>query len=225
VGCQDNKTKQNQQQNLEKRILTEKENISSEKNQKEKDSVPPIKKLKQEELMPFLYEYGEENPQTRALIQTKFGDMEVELFEDTPLHRANFIYLTHLNYYNTTLFYRVDPGFVIQAGNSDKRETSRMRKSIGNFLIPKEFKAHHQHHYGALAAAKFTKQNVSKASSPFEFYIVMDKNGAHHLDNEHTVFGRVVKGMEVAEEISKAETEKGGEWPMQDIELKVKILN
>ncbi len=224
ISCQDNKTKSHETENqkeenqTENKIKTEKEaeNFSEESTE--------IKKIKQEELIPFLEEYGKENPQTKALIKTEFGEIELQLFEDTPLHRANFIYMANLGYFNTTYFYRVEKNFVIQAGNSDNDITAKMRKSIGSFLIPKEFKDQYKNKYGTLAAAKYSKQNVSKASSPYEFYIVMDKEGAPHLDQEHTVFGKVVKGMEVAEKIAQAKTENNSYWPVQNIEIEVEIL-
>ena len=224
ISCQDNKTKQHETENQQKEKQTENKIKSAEELEKSSEKSDKIKKIKQEELIPFLEEYGKENLQTKALIKTEFGEIEVKLFEDTPLHRANFIYLTNLGYFNTTYFYRVEKDFVIQAGNSDNESTSKMRKSIGSFLIPKEFKTQHIHKYGTLAAAKYTKQNVSKASSPYEFYIVMNKEGASHLDQEHTVFGEVIKGMEVAEKISAVETGNKSYWPIENVEIEVEIL-
>ena len=77
--------------------------------------------------------------------------------------------------------------------------TNKKRHHIGDYLIPSEFEAGHKHVRGALSAAKYAEQNVSKASSPYEFYIVQSDRGAHHLDNEHTVFGRVIDGMDVVD--------------------------
>ncbi len=179
--------------------------------------------IEQEELIPTLTEYGENNPETRIRIITNFGDIEVSLYRDTPLHRANFIMLTKDKYFDHTYIYRVAPNFVIQGGNSDNRETSRHRSKIGSYLIPNEFEAGHWHVRGAFSAAKYSEQNVSKASSPFEFFIVTKSDGAHHLDNEHTVFGRVTKGMDVADEISKVKTGQS-EWPIDNIEIDVEII-
>jgi len=225
ISCQDNKTKQHKTENNQKEKQIEKKIKIEEEIDDSAEKLKAIKKIKQEELIPFLEKYGEENPEKHVKIKTDFGEIELELFTDTPLHRANFIYLAKLGYFDTTFFYRVDEGFVIQAGNSDNKITSRMRKAIGSFLIPKEFKNHYKNDYGYLAAAKYSEQNVSKASSPYEFYIVMDKNGAPHLNQEHTVFGKVLKGMDVAEEISKVETGKNSEIPLKNIEIKVEILD
>lgn len=180
--------------------------------------------LVQEELIPFLMQYGKENPENRIRIKTRFGDIEVMLYRDTPLHRANFLFLTKQGYFDGTYFHRVAEGFVIQGGNSDNRETSIKRNNIGSYLIPSEFEAGHRHTRGAFSAAKYAEQNVSKASSPFEFFIVQSERGAHHLDNDHTVFGRVTKGMDVVDSINKQPVGEG-EWPMQNVKMEVEIID
>ena len=179
--------------------------------------------IPQEQLIPFLTTYGKENPETRVRIKTTFGDIDIELYRDTPLHRANFIMLVKNGYFNTTFFHRVAPGFVIQGGNSDNQITASMRGDVGDYLIPSETDAGHKHVYGAFSAAKYVEQNVSKASSPFEFFIVMDPEGTPHIDNEHTVFGRVVSGMSIAEKISEVKTGQS-EWPINNVEIDIEIL-
>ncbi|APG59778.1 peptidylprolyl isomerase [Christiangramia salexigens] len=180
--------------------------------------------IAQEQLIPKLTEYGKKNQETRVRIKTKFGNMDVELYRDTPLHRANFIMLVKNKYFNDTFFHRVAPGFVIQGGNADNQSTASMRADVGNYLIPSEFDAGHKHSYGAFSAAKYAEQNVSKASSPFEFFIVMDKNGTPHLNNDHTVFGRVISGMDVAEKIAQVKTGES-EWPINNVEMDIEILD
>ncbi|HSP82992.1 MAG TPA: peptidylprolyl isomerase [Gillisia sp.] len=179
--------------------------------------------LVQEELIPFLTQYGKENPENRIKIITRFGDIEVLLYDNTPLHRANFIYLIKKGYFDGTFFHRVAKGFVIQGGNSDNKDTSQKRNSNGNYLIPGEFEAGHRHNRGAFSAAKYSEQNVSKASSPYEFFIVQSDRGAHHLDNDHTVFGRVTRGMDVVDEIANQEVGEG-EWPHRNIHIKMEII-
>lgn len=182
-----------------------------------------IKTLQQEELMPFLETYAKENPETKVQIETDFGNIIVQLHTETVYHRANFIRLAKLGYYDTCVFHRVDPDFVVQAGNSDRLLTRDYRTAIGRYLIPSEYSDKYPHDYGAFAAAKYKKQNVSNASSPFEFYIVTKKDGAHHLDGEHTVFGKVISGMDIAEKISKVDAD-ASEWPIRNIDLMVKVL-
>ncbi|WP_339659848.1 peptidylprolyl isomerase [Croceibacter atlanticus] len=186
--------------------------------------LPDVEKIEQEQLIPFLTAYGKDNPENRVVIKTDLGDIYVTLFNDTPLHRANFIRLAKLGYFDTTFFHRVSPNFVIQGGNSDRTDTAKMRGKVGSFLIPSEFKAGYSHIRGAFAAAKYSEQNVSKASSPFEFYIVQKKNGAHHIDNDHTVFGRVTKGMDVVDKINAVETDDS-EWPLRNIPITIEVLD
>ncbi|TVZ27603.1 peptidylprolyl isomerase [Gillisia sp. Hel_I_86] len=179
--------------------------------------------LVQEKLIPFLTEYGKKNPENKVRITTSFGDIDILLYNDTPLHRANMILLIKEGYFNGTFFHRVANGFVIQGGNSDNKETSIKRNNMGSYLIPSEFEAGHKHTRGAFAAAKYAEQNVSKASSPFEFFIVQSKRGAHHLDNDHTVYGRVIKGMEIVDKIAEQPIGEG-EWPLINIPMTVEIL-
>ena len=179
--------------------------------------------LIQEKLIPFLTEFGEKNPENKIRINTTFGEIDVILYDDTPLHRANMIYLIKENYFNGTFFHRVANGFVIQGGNSDNKDTSTKRNNIGSFLIPSEFEAGHKHTRGAFSAAKYAEQNISKASSPFEFFIVQSERGAHHLDNDHTVYGRVIKGMDVVDKIAEQPIGEG-EWPLINIPITVEII-
>ncbi|RXR30561.1 peptidylprolyl isomerase [Flavobacterium piscinae] len=180
--------------------------------------------LTDDNVVDFLTWYGERNPENKVLIETKFGNIEVELFDKTPLHRANFIYLVKKNYFNTTYFHRVVKNFIIQGGNSDESITKKDRKNIGKYLIPSEFNNNLKHNYGALASARLWEENPNKLSNPYEFYLVQNKNGAHHLDNEHTVFGKITKGFDVMNEIANQETDKK-EFPLLNIKIKVTVIN
>lgn len=170
----------------------------------------------------FLTWYGERNPEKNILIETEFGQIEVELFDETPLHRANFIYLTKKKYFNTTYFHRVVRNFIIQGGSSDESITQKERKAIGKYLIPAEFRSQLRHNYGAMAAARDWEKNPEKRSNPFEFYFVQNKKGSHHLNGEHTVFGRITKGFDVMDKIANQETDPG-EYPLLNIEIKVSL--
>ncbi|MGM0634805.1 MAG: peptidylprolyl isomerase [Bacteroidota bacterium] len=214
-----NPTNKNDRERVEERNTPE---VRIPSDGSESIDVSLIKTIKQEDLIPFLerYEYG--NTESYATISTEFGDIKIQLFAAPNLHRANFVRLAKLGYFDTTVFHRVAEDFVIQGGNSEKKSTQQMRQKIGKVLIPNEFKPIHRHTYGAVAAAKYTEKNQSNASSPFEFYIVANENGAKHLDEEHTVFGRVIEGMDVVEKISKVEVDES-EWPIQDIPMKVTV--
>ena len=172
----------------------------------------------------FLTEFGKQNKETLVLIKTDFGDIKIRLYEDVPIHRANFIFLTKIGYFNTTVFYRVAKNFVIQGGNSDEMYTQKERRKYGNYLLKPEFRKKRTHKYGAIAAARQWEHNPNKLSSPFEFYIVQKRNGAHHLDNEHTVFGEVISGFDTMEKISRVKVGVD-EWPVDDVKMKIKILD
>tara|TARA_R110002049_G_scaffold609_1_gene3404 strand:- start:2333 stop:3034 length:702 start_codon:yes stop_codon:yes gene_type:complete len=179
--------------------------------------------LNKDNVEAFFTEYGKKNKETKVIIKTKFGNIKLRLYEDVPVHRANFIFLTKLKYFNTTVIYRVAKNFVIQGGNSDETYTHKQRRLYGNYLIKPEFKSNRKHKYGALAAARQWEKNPNKLSSPFEFYMVHNRNGAHHLNNEHTVFGEVISGFNTLDKISKVKVGVD-EWPVEDIKMKIEII-
>jgi cyclophilin family peptidyl-prolyl cis-trans isomerase len=172
----------------------------------------------------FLTAFGEKNKETKILIRTDYGNIKIRLFKDTPLHRANFIFLTKIKYFDTTVFYRVAKNFVLQGGNSDNFQTVKDRYKYGNYKLPTEFRKNRKHKYGALAAARDWKKKPEKLSSPFEFYIVQNRKGAHHLNNEHTVFGEVISGFDTMDKIAKIKVGED-EWPEEDVNMKVEILD
>ncbi|MBT4779447.1 MAG: peptidylprolyl isomerase [Polaribacter sp.] len=172
----------------------------------------------------FLTAFGEKNKETKILIRTDYENIKIRLFKDTPLHRANFIFLTKIKYFDTTVFYRVAKNFVLQGGNSDNFQTVKDRYKYGNYKLPTEFRKNRKHKYGALAAARDWKKNPEKLSSPFEFYIVQNRKGAHHLNNEHTVFGEVISGFDTMDKIAKIKVGED-EWPEEDVNMKVEILD
>jgi cyclophilin family peptidyl-prolyl cis-trans isomerase len=204
------------------------ENISKPQSKinskQEKKTVKDWDSLNKTNSKAFLTEFSKQNPETLVLIKTDFGNIKIRLYKDVPLHRANFIFLTKIKYFNTTVFYRVAKNFVIQGGNSDEMFTQKERNKYGNYLLKPEFRKNRRHKYGALAAAREWKHNPNKLSSPFEFYIVQKKSGAHHLDNEHTVFGEVISGFNTMEKISKVKVGVD-EWPVDDIKMTVEILD
>ena len=176
--------------------------------------------ITQATVIQFLTDYGKKHKEKNVIITTRFGDIHIQLFDDTPLHRANFILLVNEGYFNTSCFHRVVEDFIIQAGQSDKNSTRVLRNKIGNYKIPPEFRAH-KHHKGSLSSARRWNQNPKKLSDAYEFFIVHKDNGLHHLDNEHTVFGKVTKGLDVVDEISKVAIDKG-EWPLENVDISVK---
>ena len=227
---------------------------NARKNELEKDTAYQKPAwLKDANIVDFLKHYGKENPENKIKISTPYGDIVVELFEETPLHRANMIYLVKdEEYFNGTLFYRVVKDFIIQAGQKDDERTQEKRFLIGKYTIPKEMNTPYFHELGAVSMARNYTDNPEKRSSPYDFFIIvgrkqtdfgldmiekeygieltpyqrkiyMERGSAPHLDGEHTVIGRVVSGLDLAIAISKKETD-GGEWPLVDIPITIDVI-
>lgn len=183
----------------------------------------PNDSINSKNVVPFLTKYGEVNKESLVVIKTRLGDIKVQLYEDTPLHRSSFIFLTKMGYFDTTCFYRVVPNFVIQGGESERLDTQRYKARYERYKIPPEFRPNRRHKYGAIALARDWKNNPQKNSTAFEFYIVQNKEGAHHLDGEHTVFGEVISGFETIDKIVNLEA-GSDEWPLDDVFMKIEII-
>lgn len=210
MNCQDKQTPQHK--------VTETKTIRpKEKKEKIIPEVQPL--ITQSTAVEFLTAYGKKHKEDNVIITTRFGDIHIQLYKDTPLHRANFILLINEGYFNTSCFHRVVEDFIIQAGQSDKNSTRVLRDKIGNYKIPPEFRSY-KHHKGALSSARRWNNNPKKLSDAYEFFIVHKEKGLHHLDNEHTVFGQVTKGIDVVDEIAKVAIDKG-EWPLKSVDLVV----
>ena len=180
--------------------------------------------LNDKNAIPFFFEYEKNNKENKIRIETKYGDIDIELFNETPYHRANFIYLTKKKYFDGTSFHRVVKDFIIQGGNSDSYEISKRRRNIGRYLLPPDSNKGYKHHRGILSIPSSDIDNPYKLASPYEFFIVQSKNGAYHLDKNYTPFGKVIRGMDIVDIISNLETDKR-EWPIENIKIKVSIIN
>lgn len=191
----------------------------------------------------------EKSPEQRAkvLITTDMGEIEIELYNETPAHRDNFLKLTKEGYYQGSIFHRVINQFMIQGGGGTDGN------SDPGYTVPAEILPQFFHHRGALCAARMPDQvNPKKASSGSQFYIVhgrtfsaaeldaygtrtnkvytasqkteyTTKGGAPHLDGDYTVFGRVTRGMEVVDKIAVVQTGSSNK-PVTDIKMSVKVL-
>jgi cyclophilin family peptidyl-prolyl cis-trans isomerase len=190
--------------------------------QKDKEILKEFK-LNDENAIPFLFEYGKNNNENKVRIITTYGSIDIELFNDTPYHRANFIYLIKNKYFQGEYFHRVVKDFIIQGGNSDNISTSKKRRKIGRYLLPPDTKKGYKHHRGILSMPSSEIENPYKLASPYEFFIVQKKDGAYHLDKNYTAFGKVINGMNVVDLISNLETDKR-EWPLDNVRFNIEII-
>jgi peptidyl-prolyl cis-trans isomerase B (cyclophilin B) len=152
-----------------------------------------------------------------GLIETPQGKIYISLFDQTPKHRDSFIELAEAGYWDSLTFNRVIPNFVAQGGCPDTEEGF----NDPEYLLEPEFVRGITHVYGAVGAGR--DNNPDKLSARCQFYIVQNKNGLHRLDGDYTVFGQVIKGMDVVDKIVFEKRDETDE-PLDPITLKVKIL-
>ena len=191
---------------------------------------------------------------THAVLQTSMGDVEILLYPETAGHTENFVKLAEEGFYNGTLFHRVIPGFMVQAGDPESKGAAP-DKVLGmggpGYEIDAEIGAPHIH--GAIAAAR-TPDNVNpqRRSSGSQFYIVTGElqtdntldnierrkgiqyneaqreaykgiGGRPDLDQDYTVFGEVVSGMDVVERIAEVSTGNYNR-PVEDVVIENVII-
>ena len=157
--------------------------------------------------------------ETKAVIETKFGSMELQFFPDVaPNHVKNFIDLAKKGFYDGTLFHRVIPGFMIQGGDPNTKNPDRSKHGTGGpgYTVKAEFNDK-PHKKGTLSMARATDPN----SAGSQFFICVAP--ASFLDKQYTVFGEVVSGMDVADKIVSQPRDKRDN-PNDRIEMKVRIV-
>lgn len=244
--------------------------------------------------------------ETVATISTSYGDMIAILYDDTPKHKENFIKLANSHFYDSTLFHRVKPGFMIQGGDPDSKK-AKPGQGLGTgspgYTIDAEIVPKYLHEKGTLAAARLgDMENPKKASSGSQFYVVQGRiipqeemsidqvkydralqkffedpknkgaydsigiayqsgddelfrklfiglrprveketgmdvsqklpedkvkaystvGGAPMLDGNYTVFGKVIKGLDVIDKIATVEKDER-DRPVEDIRMKVSV--
>lgn len=188
-------------------------------------------------------------------IRTDFGVCIVKLYDETPLHKDNFVKLVKDKFYNDLLFHRVIAQFMIQGGDPNSRNAAE-GALLGNgdvgYKIPAEFRENLFHKKGALAAAR--DNNPEKESSGAQFYIVQGKvftddeldrleagrlagreipedqrevyktlGGVPHLDQNYTVFGEVVRGITMVDDVAGVPTDKN-DRPVIDQKMEMRLL-
>ncbi|TCD03055.1 peptidylprolyl isomerase [Pedobacter psychroterrae] len=187
-------------------------------------------------------------------LETGMGTCIIKLYNETPLHRDNFIKLVKKHVFDGTLFHRVISNFMIQGGDPDSKNAmpgAMLGEGDLGYTVPAEFRDSLFHKKGVLAAAR--DDNPEKASSASQFYLVQGKKftdeqlnsvetnrlkakipdwqraiyksigGTPHLDRTYTVYGEVVKGLEMVDSI--AVTPIGAnDRPVTDIKMTVTVL-
>jgi cyclophilin family peptidyl-prolyl cis-trans isomerase len=193
-----------------------------------------------------LLAYGRQYPGSEVLIKTRLGNIRVKLYDDTPIHKANFLLLTRKGVYSETMFNRVIKDFAVQGGQTANPRTIRLKK----YRLPPEIRPAHFHRKGALAMARFDdQQNPNRLSSNTDFYLVVGEKlvpgqsqamasrkltpaqvqayatvgGTPSLDGQYTVFGEVVEGQDVVDKIANEPVESD-KWPVKDITLRVEVV-
>ncbi len=252
---------------------------------------------------------NDDSRETKVMIITDFGTIKIRLYNETPLHRDNFIKLVKNHYFDSLLFHRVIQNFVIQGGDPDSKNAAPFIE-LGNggpgYTIPKEFNPKLFHKKGVLAAARDSDlENPGQASAGSQFYIVQghvwndsllqvqakritrmklfnsivnrsenkkileqyqefvktrqtdsmkylndfinkqvdselpnvpvftftdeqmktyeSSGGTPHLDNSYTIFGEIIEGLNVVDEIAKQKTDKN-DRPLKDIRMRIVII-
>jgi len=206
---------------------------------------PDLSALTDSNATALLTQYGQQYPASEVILHTRLGDMRVKLYDDVPVHKANFLLLARKGVFDETVFNRVVNGFAIQGGRSDHR-TIR----INRYSLPPEIRPQHFHKRGALGMARYDDdKNPGKLSSNSDFYFVQGEKltpdqsaamagrrltpaqqqtyattgGVPSLDGKYTVFGEVVEGLDVIDKIA-AEPVGTDKWPKQDVAIKVEVV-
>ena len=157
--------------------------------------------------------------ETTAVIETKFGNIELKFFPDVaPNHVNSFIELAKKGFYDGTTFHRVIPGFMIQGGDPNSKNADKATHGTGGpgYTVKAEF-SDKPHKRGILSMARAADPN--SAGSQF-FICVAD---APFLNKQYTVFGEVVSGMDVVDKIV-SQPRDPRDNPSERVEMKVKVV-
>lgn len=150
-------------------------------------------------------------------IKTPYGEILIWLYNETPHHKTSFIQLAKAGYWDSYTFNRVVPNFVIQGGCPDTPEGFK----DSTMLLQPEFSSKLLHEYGSFAAGR--DDNPGMLSARCQFYIVQNKSGLSRLDNNYTVYGKVIKGMDVVDKIANLARSKD-DTPLTPVTMDVNII-
>ena len=165
-------------------------------------------------------------PGPKAIIKTKFGDIHIKLYPDVaPNHVVNFIKLAKSGFYDGTIFHRVIPGFMIQGGDPNTKNSLRKdtygqggpKDDKGNPILLKAEFSDIPHKRGIVSMARANEPDTAGS----QFFIVVEQSP--FLDGKYTVFGEVIKGLGVADRIVSL-PKNDHDLPNERIEMTVTIV-
>ncbi|PTM10739.1 MAG: peptidylprolyl isomerase [Bacteroidetes bacterium] len=151
-------------------------------------------------------------------IITPKGEILIWLYNETPNHKESFIELANNGYWDSLTFNRVIPNFVAQGGCPDTPEGF----NDPEYLLDPEFNDKLRHNYGEVGAGR--DGNPDMISARCQFYVVQNKEGIHRLDDKFTIFGKVIKGMDVIDSIVNVERDSTN-TPLTPITLDVNMIS
>ena len=166
------------------------------------------------------------DPRPKAIIKTKFGEIHFKFYPDVaPRHVENFIALAKSGFYNGTIFHRVIPGFMIQGGDPNTKNSLRKetygaggpKDEKGNPIYLKAEFSEVQHKRGIVSMARATEPDTAGS----QFFIVVETSP--FLDRKYTAFGEVIKGLGVADKIVGL-PRNDHDLPNERIEMTVTIV-
>ncbi len=193
-----------------------------------------------------LLAYGRQYPGSEVLVHTRLGNIRVRLYDDTPIHKANFLLLARKGVFDETMFNRVVKDFAVQGGQTHNARTIRLKR----YRLPPEIRPGHFHQKGALGMARYDdEQNPGRLSSNTDFYFVVGEKlapnqsqamagrrltpaqiqayakagGVPSLDGQYTVFGEIIEGQDVVDKIANEPVESD-KWPVKDVTMKVEVV-
>jgi len=174
----------------------------------------------------FIAKAQDTNTETDYLvtINTEYGKIKLILFDDTPLHKENFITLAKAGVYDHIIFHRVINRFMIQTGDfTTRNQPINYDPTVIKEPIPAEIHSHYTHVRGAIGTARRGDDvNPGRKSNPTQFYIIQNYKGAHHLDEKYTIFGQVMSGFEVIDSVA-AQPTTNRDRPVKNIRITVDI--
>jgi cyclophilin family peptidyl-prolyl cis-trans isomerase len=160
-----------------------------------------------------LLNQANKNSETKILGESRLGNFEITLAQETPLHRINFVRLVKMGYFTDRYFYRNVYEVGMQGGGEFRDRLA--------YLVPAEYPDHLKPERGTIAMARYDEGNPKKSSSPTEFFIVTNTEQAARFYKQYVVFGKITKGLAVIDSMQKQRSYD--EKPVLPVKFSLKI--